>query len=499
MSVYQIPFRNAIQAPQKGNLAWRFLQSCHEHQSQTALSNSGSSYSYNWLAEQSLKMAAVINQHRQFKAGIHVGVHIENSIEYVVTFYGTLIAGGVVVPIPVTHGKNSLDRLCDLGKIQFVIDQPAFEELSALTPQTLDVEFADPDSLAMLMFTSGSTGQPKVVMLSHRNLTANADSILEFLPIDSSDRTLAMSPFSHALGNSVLQTHLLGGAELVCEPAAGYPQQIADTLARRDCTSLIGVPDLFQGLCKCLCSRKLNNLKYMGVAGGRMDPQLALELQQRISPAKLFLMYGQTEATARLAWLPTHSLAEHSDTIGQAIPGVQLKIVDDSGNEVEPGVIGMLLAKGQNIMQGYFNDTEATSRVLKDGWLATGDLARTDTQGLIKICGRKSGLVKVLGYRFHPNEIEQTVQSKMQDTQIVATAFDFYGNTRVALFAHPIEGQHVSESELKSICREFLPTYMVPQRFKIIEKWPLNSAGKINRKELATIFDCQQKQISSQR
>ena len=489
MSVYQDPIQKANSRELTSNLAWRFLDSCRAHAARTALTDSRSSYNYSWLADQCLKMANSIRQNRDFEIGCRIGLHFKNSTQYIVAFYGTLLAGGVVVPIPANCNQTRLQELRNLADIRFVIDSSFGEPEDSESPLQ-ELEFADSNSLAMLMFTSGSTGLPKAVMLSHQNLTANADSILEFLPIDHTDRTLAISPFSHALGNSVLQTHLLRGAELVVETSVGYPQEIVAALECYQCTSLLGVPALFQGLSKCFIDRDINHLKYLAVAGGRMDPQQALELRDRIQPANLFLMYGQTEATARLSCLLPEDLSENSQSIGQAIPGVQLKIVDDSGAEVETGEIGMLMANGQNIMLGYFNDSEASSTVLNEGWLTTGDLARTNAQGQIEICGRKNGLVKILGYRFHPNEIENCVQSKLPDTQVVATPFDFYGNTRVALFARPIAGTQVSESELKSICREFLPTHMVPQRFKIVDRWPLNSAGKVNRKELATIFDC---------
>ena len=222
----------------------------------------------------------------------------------------------------------------------------------------------------------------------------------------------------------------------------------------------------------------------MAVAGGKMDGQRAVELARKISPARLFVMYGQTEATARLSYLPPVEFEENADTIGRSIPGVEFSIRDDNGREVDDGVTGTLFARGDNIMLGYWNDPCGTQRVLNHGWLNTGDLAMVQTNGLIRLCGRKNRLIKTQGYRFHPAEVEQILSKQLADVQLVAIPMNFHGKTRLALFAKPRTQQPVTKREIQDACRRLLPRHMIPQRCTIVDSWPVNSANKIDRRAL---------------
>lgn len=495
------PLRSATTGSQSvsHNLAARFLDCCHRYSANNALSDIKlQKYSYRWLRDHACRVAVAIERQPEFRRGTHVGLHFENSLEYVVAFYGTLLAGGVVVPIPYGSSTDRLVDLCRIADVSIFLEPSSknlrpFGNLSYAQPLEIhdqppfDFEeraFSCADSLAILLFTSGSSGGRKAVMLSHRNLTANADSILKYLPVKESDRTLAVAPFTHALGNSVLQTHVLAGAELHLNAEVKYASEFVSVMNDQQCSSLVGVPEVIGGVASWVNQNNLPSLRYLAVAGGRLDPTIVKLLGSRQDGPKLFVMYGQTEATARLSYLPPTEAESNPGSIGIAIPDVELKIVDESGQHVGDGEVGTLMAKGPNVMMGYFRDCDATQQVLEEGWLNTGDLAKQNIKGLYEICGRKNSLVKVLGHRFHPNEVEQVISQAVEKTQIVVEPFDFYGNTRIALFARPIEGKKLRETELKSICRELLPTYMVPQRFQVIQHWPLNSAGKINRKSL---------------
>ena len=212
-----------------------------------------------------------------------------------------------------------------------------------------------------------------------------------------------------------------------------------------------------------------------------MEGAEANELAAEIAPAEFYVMYGQTEATARLAYLPPQALKQHADTIGQAIPGVELAVLDDDGRPVARGRQGTLYARGDNIMLGYWRDPGATRRVLQDGWLNTGDLACLDEHGWIRLCGRANGLIKVQGYRFHPCEVEQLLGRQLMDVQLVATPMELGGRTRLALFARSRSDRAVTAQEIRQACLQLLPRHMMPHRYEIVEDWPLNAARKIDR------------------
>ena len=170
-------------------------------------------------------------------------------------------------------------------------------------------------------------------MLSHRNFLANAESIQASLPLLQTDRTLAILPFCHAYGNSVLQSHLLAGATLVIDGSPAFPETVIDAMVRHRVTSFSGVPQLHQMLFRSprMNTEVLPHLRYATVAGGALRPDLLQEFSARMAPAELFVMYGQTEATARLSCLPAHQLSTHCGSIGRGIPGVRLQVVTEDG------------------------------------------------------------------------------------------------------------------------------------------------------------------------
>ena len=191
-------------------------------------------------------------------------------------------------------------------------------------------------------------------MLTHTNLTSNAASIAEYLELSSADRAAVVVPFYHALGNSVLTSHLFAGASLITDTSIMFPEVLLHIIDRHSVTNLAGVPEVLHRLLghSTLPQRTLNSLRFMSVAGGMLNVPTVEQMRQTIDPARFFVMYGQTEGTARLAWLPPECLDEKLGSIGRAIPGVSLQIVDEKGHVLEPGQSGELRACGPNISPG---------------------------------------------------------------------------------------------------------------------------------------------------
>lgn len=498
-------------ATQPLSIAQRFRQSCRTHASRIALIQNGEGVTYEELFRAASSFANHLDSRQDFRPGTHVGLNLPNSAEYIAAFYGTLLASGIVIPVSTQNSPQRIQQLFSLAQVELRVSLPVSAAQSlAKQPDTVVIEStelgqtafrfdlnegsetlqspdlpASDDDLAMMLFTSGSSGDPKAVMLSHGNLSANCDSICAFLPISSDERALAVTPFSHALGNSVLQTHILSGATLVFGSELRYATEQLAAIHEYQCTSLTAVPEVFDQLAIALRSKEAppNSLRYLAVAGGRLDPARSKTLQDFIAPAQFFLMYGQTEATARLAYLPPNLLSENASTIGHAIPDVELEIRDDNQNAISTGQTGTLYARGKNIMLGYWNDAE--SNVLQDGWLNTGDLARINGNGLIEILGRRGGLVKIQSHRFHPLEVEKLLASELSETQIVVVPFSFFGHTRLAMFARATGVVAVDQEKLRQVCRDVLPRHMLPQRIEVLDTWPTNANGKIDRSALA--------------
>lgn len=342
----------------------------------------------------------------------------------------------------------------------------------------------------MLLLTSGSTGTSKAVMLSHGNLLSNADSILQILPIKADDRALVVIPFCHAFGNSVLHTHVLSGATLLLHGPLIFPAAIVGALRDLQATSFSAVPEVYNMLLKFggLRGRPLPTLRYMSVAGGELRHESALQLADSIQPASFYMMYGQSEASARLAVLAPQDLKRRPGSIGKPIPNVELTVRNDDGSELADGEVGMLCARGPNVMLGYWDDPVSTAEVLdKDGWLRTGDLAHRDADGAFYLHGRANLLTKVQGHRVHPAEIESVVENAFPHARAAATPVARGDDMRFVLFLAPRDHRPIDVAKVRALCQRELPPYKVPVRFEMLERLPLTTGFKIDRAALSRL------------
>lgn len=482
----------------------RFVNVARRYAERPAIVAGDRSYQYGAISVAAQQVAAYLQRQPGFGVGARVALVAPNGPEYLAAFYGASLAGGVVVPLPERIDAPLLRQvLADAGAAWTLTDgrgadrlgaalAAATEELNVGGPAPADVAPAVPtggltNRPALLLYTSGSTGRPKGVLLSHGNLLSNAESILGYLPIRPGDRALALLPFCHAYGNSVLQTHALCGATLVVAGSATFPNTIVDALDQYEVNSMAGVPELYAGLLRCsdLGVRKLRHLRYMTVAGAAMPPSAALEVAARIAPAEFFVMYGQTEATARLAYLPASELRRRPASIGRAIPGVELQIRDEAGVIVGVGETGELCARGGNIMLGYWRDEAATDAVLKEGWLHTGDLARVDEDGFIYVVGRSRDQVKIRGLKVSPQAIAEALSRRLRDCQIAVAPFQWRGSARLALFAASSRRGPQLLHEIQRACAESLQRHERPAYIEMMERLPLTASLKIDRYALA--------------
>ena len=340
------------------------------------------------------------------KKGDRVILFFDNCVEYLITYFGILKAGAVVVPLNsqlvlrelvlvlndcfpkiVITDKNHclmIDEAVKLSKQQakrlLIEDIDLSQSINKLCP--FQISHKD---LAMIIYTSGTTGRPKGVMLTHENLSANADSIIEYLHLTANDKMIVILPFYYSYGNSLLTTHIKVGGTLVIDNRFMYPNVVLKTMQKEQVTGFAGVPSHFIILLKKSTIRKykFSKLRYVTQAGGAMPFAMIEEFLKIVSNIDFYIMYCQTEACARLSYLDPGYLNKKAGSIGKAIPGVELNILDEKGIPVEIGQVGEIVANGKNIMQGYWNASEETALVLKDQGLFTGDLARIDKEGFI--------------------------------------------------------------------------------------------------------------------
>lgn len=331
------------------------------------------------------------------------------------------------------------------------------------------------EKLQLLLTTSGTTGNPKLIRLSKENLVSNAKSIIDFLEIDSNERAIASLPFHYSYGLSVLHSHLLAGASLVLTQSSVAQKPFWEVLKKFGCSSLAGVPYTYKVMERIgFLEMDLPSLRTLTQAGGKLDAASIVKFHQKIK--RFFVMYGQTEATARIAFLPPAYLPEKASAIGKAIPGGFLKIVADQTEVTTPKAEGELVYCGSNVMLGYAKEPGDLAKGDElGGVLHTEDVGYFDEEGIFYVSGRMKRISKVYGWRLNLDDIEQELS--------------LFGNAA----ATTTEDQIIIylENATEELCRKCVShlatLYEIhPSTFRClpIAQLPRTSAGKVDYKKL---------------
>ncbi len=393
-----------------------------------------------------------------------------------------------------TLGRRAAGFLADDGRIeevdvarwngtQQVLRFSTGEERLVLPTPVLD----DVDRPALILFTSGSTGNPSGVVLTHRNL-GNARQIAFALGLRSTDRGMLVLPLSYSYGRSVVHSHLLCGASIYLDPRFLYPRLVVEAMAREQSTTFAGVPLTYELLRRHVDAGQLRlpSLRQLTQAGGAMSSEGRAWVRSAFPEAEFYVMYGATEATARLTVLPPAQSVTKDGSIGLPIPGVALRIVNDTGDDVPRGSIGQLIARGDNISVGYLNDPTRTAETFRNGWLFTGDLARQDGDGFYYVVGRAREMMKIGGRRASPRTVEDVVlQNPSVADCVVAGVDDELTGEAVAVAVVLKEGRHLDADGLRRFCRAHLPGWLVPRVVHFTTHLPRNENGKVLRAVVA--------------
>lgn len=362
---------------------------------------------------------------------------------------------------------------------EMIFTESILDDLPAESGEKIVINRHD-DDLALVIFTSGSTGDKKGVMLTHKNIKANTESIIEYLGLNENDRIEVVLPFFYCYGLSLLHTHLRVGASMVLNHSI-FLGSVINEIKQYECTGFSGVPSTYQILISKtnFLEQNFPSLRYFTQAGGKLANKF-IEIITKSFPQKLFyVMYGATEATSRLSYLPPSLVKEKLGSIGKGIPNVQLQVVDTAGRPIKLGEVGEIAAKGDNIMKGYYKDPDGTDRVLKNGKFYTGDLATIDEDGFIYILERANNMIKSAGYRIFPNEIEESINSVkgVLDCAVFGLPDDIMGEAIVAAVLTE-ESPKKLKVEISSYCNRTLPSYKIPKHIVFFDEFPLNSSYK---------------------
>lgn len=458
--------------------------------------------------------------------GERIAVYLPKQFETVVSLFGSNRADAVFVPINpqlkadqvahilrdagaswlVTSAQRArkLDAaLADCTRLQGVILTDQAAELSVPATRWEALPAAEPSApmnidadLAALLYTSGSTGQPKGVMLSQRNMLAGAQSVAQYLENAPEDRLLALLPLSFDYGLSQLTTAFLAGSSVVLFDYL-LPRDVIKAVARYRITGLAGVPPLWQQLAELEWPEEARCLRYFTNSGGRL-PLPTLERLRLSQPQALpYLMYGLTEAF-RSTWLPPAYIDSKPGSIGRAIPNAEILVVNDEGLPCADGEEGELVHRGGLVGMGYWNDPHRTAERFRPApgqpaespvtelavW--SGDRVYRDAEGFLFFVGRRDEQIKCSGFRISPEEIEKELLASGLVDEAVVTAADHptLGQAPIAV----LRGDEHNAAALQDWTRSRLPSFMQPQAWIWVDALPRNSNGKYDRSLLRQQF-----------
>lgn len=448
-----------------------------------------------WLAEEGLEK------------GDRVGIHIPNSIDYIVAYYACWQANLVPVALNTYASSYELSNWIDNSGCKFIFSRKLSDSISGVPVCSLetesdvlkisdkiipvfDGEFLDcsvrGEDVATIIYTSGTTGNPKGITLSHNNLATNIHAIIKSLVIVSEDVFLCVLPFFYSFGNSILHTHLASGATLVILNQVMFPNEILKAIERETCTGFAGVPSIYISLLKKtnIKDYDLSSLRYMTQAGGPLSKEFIAQINHSLPGIEFVVMYGQTEASARISYLPPKFLESKLGSVGIGVDGVTITVEDENGVECRRNEIGEICIQGGNVMHGYWHNPESTQQVLRRGKLYTGDMGYKDDDGFLYIVGRQSEILKISEHRVSPYEIEEVIlrHDAVEECAVIGCSHPQMGQFAKAFIVS--NGEHVAENQLKKFCKQYLASYKIPKEIEFVDALPKTSSGKIKRVQL---------------
>lgn len=360
-------------------------------------------------------------------------------------------------------------------------------------PDVLEATAAtDWDSPAFISHTSGTTGLPKGVVLSHRNLVRISDTIGQYLGIEDRDVILSALPLSFNYGLTQLLLACATGATLVLERSFAFPVAIVQSMAREQATVFPGVPTMFAMLTplKDFCADRLPSLRLITSASAELMPAQVEALEARFPDARLFAMYGQTECT-RISFLPPDQRALRPGSIGRGLPGQECWLRDEAGARLAHGSVGELVVQGEHVMLGYWEDPHATAgKIHRDpgsatATMRTGDLFRSDEDGWLYFLERMDDIIKTRGEKVSPREVEQAIlrMPQVAECLVVGVPDPLLGQA-VKAYVAPMQAAVVTERDVIRHCLATLESYMAPRAVAFVDALPRTYNGKVRKHDL---------------
>ena len=490
------------------NLAQLLTETASKHGDRPALKLDDNIVTYDMLNEGAARVAGLLKE-RGLRPGDRVGVMLPNVPYFGVVYYGVLRAGGVVVPMNVLlKGREVSFYLSDSGAKQMfawhdfaasarggrrvagaeviVVEPGEFEALLAGASREPDDVERDGSDTAVILYTSGTTGTPKGAELTHSNMLENCRTGgTELMHVSEQDVIFGALPLFHSFGQTCcLNTGVRAGACLTMIPRF-EPGKALEIIQRDKVTLFDGVPTMYHAMLN-YPEREQYDVSSLRtcVSGGSAMPVEVMRGFEKAFGCVILEGYGLSE-TSPVASFNHLERERKPGSIGTPIRGVEMKVVDDAGNELPPGEVGEIAIRGHNVMKGYWNRPDATAEVLKDGWLLTGDLARMDEDGYFFIVDRKKEMIIRGGFNVYPREIEEVLYEHpaVLEAAVIGVPDEALGEeVAAAVVLRP--GHDASADEIRGFVKDRVAAYKYPRHVWFTDELPKGSTGKILKREI---------------
>jgi len=514
------------------NLGELLSISAEKYPKRTAIVFGRKKISYKALDESSSHLASGLI-HLGIKKQEKVALFLDNCPEFVISYYAILKAGAVAVPVnymfKIEEAKYILqdsEAVClitsrvyaDMAEelrlrsdyLKNIItttkardDMLDFNRVKKSDSGILERVSSDPDDLAVLLYTSGTTGNPKGAMLTHYNLISNALDSLNAIKVTHKEVFICILPLFHSFAATVcMNLPLLAGAKIVIMKTVRPFKRVIRAIRKNRVTIFVAVPSIYTILKNMKLPKifrspliKLFNPVKLCISGAAALPAETFKSFESKFRIPLVEGYGLTEASPVVTLNPLRKERKAGSIGINLSKNIELKIVDDKGDEVGPGKIGELLVKGPNVMQGYYKQRDASLQALRNGWLYTGDMARFDWDNYVYIVGRKKEMVNVRGLNVYPREIEEVLYQNpgIKEAAVIGIPDAHKGEVPKA-FVVLKEGEFTTEHEIIQYLRERLAQYKIPKYVEFRDSLPKNTTGKILKRILKDEEDRKQKQ-----
>jgi long-chain acyl-CoA synthetase len=458
----------------------------------------GGRYTYRQLAAMAMGMAQRLAEHTTLP---RVGLLLPTGGGFVASFYGALLAGKSVVPLNFLLGDQEIVHCVRDSGIDTVVTVPPLAarvgplglNVVDLTQQQLTPPPAGPPApttaaqdVAVLMYTSGTSGLPKGVPLTHHNLQSDVDAAIAHMNFQSSHTFLGILPLFHVFGlNAMMLAPIQLGATIVYQSRFS-PAGAVNAIRQHGISLVGGVPSMYAAMLR-LKDASAEDFKtiYAMISGGEPLPATLVEAFRARFGVPLLDAYGMTETSLAIA-LNTPR-AHKPASVGRPVPGMQVRIVDDAGNDVAVGQAGEIWVKGPMVSHGYHNLPAETADVMTaDGYFKTGDLGKLDAEGFLFVTGRKKDLIIVSGEKVSPREVEEALMANLAVAEAaVVGRTDATRGEVVTAFVIPRQGMQLDPDDLREHCRRRgLPPWKVPREVHVVPDFPRSPTGKVLKREL---------------